>query len=150
LFFGAVHFGLLRKLSKRTPFRPAIIESGKALQLYSTHLGLMSIAFAITVVAHIAYYLSFYCAAESLHATRSASISLIDILSIMPLVNTVTALPISFGGVGVRETLFQELLGNLAYVPPAIAAVTASLGFVMQASWGLVGAGVYLVAWQKK
>src|SRR4051812_33560982 len=83
LFFGAVHFGLPRKLSKRTPFRPAIIESGKALQLYGTHLGLMSIAFAITVVAHIAYYLSFYCAAESLHATGSASISLIDILSIM-------------------------------------------------------------------
>ena len=68
----------------------------------------------------------------------------------MPLVNTVTALPVSFGGVGVRETLFQELLGNLAHVPPAIAALTASLGFVIQASWGLIGAGVYLVSLQKK
>jgi len=68
----------------------------------------------------------------------------------MPLVNTVTALPISFGGVGVREMLFQELLGNLAHVPAAISAVTASLGFVIQASWGLIGAGVYLVSSQKK
>jgi uncharacterized membrane protein YbhN (UPF0104 family) len=64
----------------------------------------------------------------------------------MPLVNTVTALPVSFGGVGVRETLFQELLGNLAHVPPAIAAVSASLGFVIQASWGLLGAAVFLVS----
>lgn len=150
LLFGAVRFGLLRKLPKRTPFRAAIMESGKALQLYGAHLGLMSIAFAITVVAHIVFYLTFYCAADSLHGTRSASLSIIDILSIMPLVNTVTALPISFGGVGVRETLFQELLGNLAHVPPAIAAVTASLGFVIQASWGLLGAAIYLVSLHKK
>ena len=150
LFFGAVHFGLLRKLSKRTPFRPAIIESGKALQLYGTYPGVMSVAFAITVVAHLVYYLSYYCAAQSLQGARTAALSLTDILSIMPLVNTVTALPVSFGGVGVRETLFQELLGNLAHVPPAIAALTASLGFVIQASWGLIGAGVYLVSLQKK
>ncbi|HEY2681801.1 MAG TPA: lysylphosphatidylglycerol synthase transmembrane domain-containing protein [Candidatus Udaeobacter sp.] len=150
LLFGAVRFGLLRKLPKRMPFRAAITESGKALQLYGAHLGLMSIGFAITVVAHLIYYLSFYCAAQSLHGTRSASLSLTDILSIMPLVNTVTALPISFGGIGVRETLFQELLGNLAHVPPAIAAVTASLGFVIQASWGLLGAAIYLVSSHKK
>jgi uncharacterized membrane protein YbhN (UPF0104 family) len=148
LFFGAVHVGLLRKLSKRTPFRPAIIESGKALQLYGKRPGVMSVAFAITVVAHLVYYLSYYCAAESLPEARTAGLSLTDILSIMPLVNTVTALPVSFGGVGVRETLFQELLGNLAHVPPAIAAVSASLGFVIQASWGLLGAAVFLV-WQK-
>src|SRR5207248_970320 len=116
LFFGAVYFGLLRKLSKRIPFRPAIVESGKALRLYGAHPGIMGIAFAITVVAHIAYYLSFYCATQSLHGTRTAAVSVTDILSIMPLVNTVTALLISFGGVGVLETLFQELLGNLAHV----------------------------------
>jgi len=51
-----------------------------------------------------------------------------------------TALPISIGGVGVRETLFQELLGTLAQVPPALAALTASLGFLVQASWSLLGA----------
>ena len=146
LLFVTVHFGLLRKLPKRTPFRPAIMESGKALQVYGAHLRIMSIAFAITVVAHIAYYLTFYCAAESLHGTRTATLSVTDILSIMPLVNTVTALPISFGGVGVRETLFQELLGNLAHVPPAIAAISASLGFLIQASWGLLGAVVFLAA----
>jgi uncharacterized membrane protein YbhN (UPF0104 family) len=150
LLFGAVHFGLLRKLPTRMPFRAAITESGKALRLYGAHLGLMSIAFAITIVAHIVLYLTFYCAAESLQGTPSASLSVIDILSIMPLVNTVTALPISFGGVGVRETLFQELLGNLAHVPPAIAAVTASLGFVIQASWGLLGAAIYLMSPHKK
>jgi hypothetical protein len=64
----------------------------------------------------------------------------------MPLVNTVTSVPISFGGAGVRETLFQQLLGNLAHVPEAIAAFSASLGFAIQASWGLLGAAVYLLS----
>jgi hypothetical protein len=70
-------------------------------------------------------------------------------MAIMPLVNTITSLPISLGGVGVRETLFQELLGNLAHVPAAIAAFSASLGFAVQASWGLCGAAAYLLLRQR-
>ena len=146
LLFCAVRFRLRQKLPKRTPFRRVIIESGRALNRYGGHLGAMSAAFAITVIAHVAYYLSFYCAAQSLHGTRSGALNVTDILSIMPLVNTITALPISFGGIGVRETLFQELLGNLAHVPPAIAAISASLGFMIQASWGLLGAAAYLLS----
>jgi hypothetical protein len=62
----------------------------------------------------------------------------------MPLVNTITGVPISFGGVGVRETLFQTLLGQLAQVPPALAALSASLGYAIQASWGVIGGLAYL------
>ncbi|MGE5214462.1 MAG: hypothetical protein ACM3NN_12325 [Nitrospirota bacterium] len=76
-------------------------------------------------------------------ATLSVA-TLADILTIMPLVNTITSLPILLGGVGVRETLFQELLGHLAHVPPAIAAFTASLGYTNQISWALVGGAVFL------
>src|SRR6266516_430386 len=146
VLFGAVGFGLLRKLPKRTPFRKAIIEMGQALDLYRAHLGTMTLAFVITIISHLAYYLSYYCAGQSLHRAAGHFASLTDMLSIMPLVNTVTSVPISFGGAGVRETLFQQLLGNLAYVPAAIAALSASLGFAIQASWGLLGAGVYLLS----
>ena len=143
--FAAIGFGLLRKLPRRTPFRKSIIESGDALILYRDHRVVMAVAFFITIVSHIAYYLSYYCAAQSLHAAGRVA-GLADMLSIMPLVNTVTSIPISFGGAGVRETLFQELLGNLAHVPKAIAAFSASLGFAIQASWGLLGAAIYLFA----
>jgi uncharacterized protein (TIRG00374 family) len=145
LLFVAAGFGLLHRLPKKTPFRKTIIESGEALDLYRTHSAILAVAFSITIVSHIAYYLSYYCAGQSLHAAGRVA-GLIDMLSIMPLVNTVTALPISFGGTGVRETLFQELLGNLSYVPQALAAFSASLGYAIQASWGLLGAGVYLLS----
>jgi hypothetical protein len=69
---------------------------------------------------------------------------LADILTIMPLVNTITSLPISLGGVGVRETLLQALLGHLTHVPPTIAAFTASLGSTNQISWAVVGSGIFL------
>jgi hypothetical protein len=69
---------------------------------------------------------------------------LIDFFSVMPLVNTITGVPISFGGVGLRETLFQTLLGQLAHVPAALAALSASLGYAVQASWGVVGGLAYL------
>ena len=144
LFFAA-GFGLLHKLPKQMPFRKEIVESAEALKLYRAHVWPMVSLFGITVASHMAYYVSFYCAAQSLHgAARSAS--LVDMLSIMPLVNTVTSLPISLGGVGVRETLFQELLGNLAHMPSALAALAASLGFVVQASWGVIGAETFLLS----
>jgi uncharacterized protein (TIRG00374 family) len=145
LLFSAVRFGLLGKVPKQTPFRKTIVESGEALNLYRGRPAIMAVLFLITIVSHVAYYLSYYCAGQSLHAAGRVA-SLADMLSIMPLVNTVTALPISFGGAGLRETLFQELLGNLAHVPKAIAAFSASLGFAIQASWGLLGAAVYLLS----
>jgi len=143
--FGAVGFRVLHRLPQRTPLRKTIIESGEALRRYRMHPAAMILAFAITIVSHSAYYLSYYCAGQSLHAAGHMA-GLIDMLSIMPLVNTVTSLPISFGGAGVREALFQQLLGHLAHVPPALAAFSASLGFAIQASWGLLGAAVYLLS----
>ena len=144
LLFWLASAGLLSELPKVTPFRKVIIESGEALRRYRTHLVTMAFAFLITVAAHLAYYTSYYCAGESLHASAGHAASLADILSIMPLVDTIVSVPISLGGVGVRETLFQELLGNLSHVPPALAAFTGSLGFMNQAAWGLVGAAIFL------
>ena len=146
--FVAAGFGWLNKLPKRMPFRAQFIESGNALNLYAKHRVVMLSAFVLTVMSHLAYYLSYYCAAESLHRASGPTATLADMLTIMPIVNTVTGVPISFGGVGVRETLFQQLLGNLAHVPPAIAALAASLGFAIQASWSLLGAGAFLLSRQ--
>ena len=146
LLFWLGSAGLLSELPRATPFRKVIIESGEALRRYRTHLLTMAFAFLITIAAHLAYYTSYYCAGQSLHASAGHAASLADILSIMPLVDTIVSVPISLGGVGVRETLFQELLGNLSHVPPALAAFTGSLGFMNQAAWGLVGAAIFLAS----
>jgi glycosyltransferase 2 family protein len=146
LLFWLVKSGLLRRLPQATPFREPIIQSGRALLRYRAHLVAMAFAFLITVASHVAYYTSFYCAGRSLRVAPGYAATLVDILCIMPLVNTITSIPISIGGAGVRETLFQQLLGNLAHVPAAIAAFTASLGYANQISWALVGGAVFLLS----
>jgi len=106
LLFWFASAGVLSELPKVTPFRKVIIKSGEALRRYRTHLLTMAFAFLITVAAHPAYYTSYYCAGASLHASAGRAASLADILSIMPLVETIVSVPISLEGVGVRETLF--------------------------------------------
>ena len=49
-----------------------------------------------------------------------------DIFAIMPIVNTIVSLPVSVGGVGVREGLFSVLLGSLTGLSGAVAVVISS------------------------
>jgi glycosyltransferase 2 family protein len=141
LFFWLARFG---RLPKTIPFRYEVIQSGNALLRYRAHPAAMALAFSITIASHVAYYINFFCAGEALRAATGHAARLVDVLSIMPLVNTITSVPISLGGAGVREALFQELLGTLSRVPPAIAAFTASLGYLNQISWALVGGAIFL------
>ena len=146
VLFWLVRSGLLRQLPKPTPFRKSIVQFGSALLRYRLYPAGMALAFVITVVAHLSYYMGFYCAGQALRGAAGQAASLADILSIMPLVNTITSVPISIGGAGVREILFQELLGHLAHIPPGIAAFTASLGYANQISWALVGGVLFLLS----
>ena len=62
----------------------------------------------------------------------------------MPIVATVTALPISIGGAGLREGLFIQILGALYATPESIATLVSLSGFMMQVFWSLVGGVIYL------
>jgi glycosyltransferase 2 family protein len=146
LVFWLANSSSLYRLPKALPLRKVVVQSGEALLRYRSQLGVMTLVFVITIVAHLAYYTNYYCAGEALRMSKGHAASLADILSIMPLVDTIISMPISIGGLGLRETLFQELLGNLAHVPPALAAFTASLGYAIQVFWGLVGAAIFLAS----
>jgi hypothetical protein len=140
-----VGYGILNRLPEPFPFRGAIVEAGEALRLYGRQPWICATALGLTTLSHLAYYVTYYCAARSLHGAAGRSPGFIDFVSIMPLVNTITGVPISFGGVGLRETLFQKLLGHLVGVPAAVGALAASLGYAIQASWGLIGGISYLL-----
>ena len=141
----AVRFGLLDRLPRKLPFRRGIRKAGAAVDLYASRPGVCGWALGLTILSHLVYYLTYYCAAASLHRAAGMTPRLLDFISIMPLVNSITGVPISFGGVGLRETLFQRLLGDLAGMPLAPAALAASLGYAIQASWGVLGGLAYLL-----
>jgi uncharacterized membrane protein YbhN (UPF0104 family) len=143
--FVAVRFGLLNRLPKKFPFRRGILKAGAAVNLYASRPDVCLGALGLTILSHLGYYLTYYCAAASLHRGAGMTPRVLDFMSIMPLVNSITGVPISFGGVGLRETLFQKLLGDLAGMPLASAALAASLGYALQASWGVLGGLAYLL-----
>ena len=62
---------------------------------------------------------------------------------IMPIVNVLAAMPISLGGLGVREGLFQVFLNCLCGVSEAVAVVISSTGYFLMLIWGIGGGLLY-------
>ncbi|EDY18486.1 integral membrane protein-like protein [Chthoniobacter flavus Ellin428] len=105
---------------------------------YRLGSGVLLVALLTTVAAHLCYAGSFYCSGEAF-ASYGPTASCLDMLAITPIVNTFTSLPISFSGIGVRESLLQVFLNDLCGVPIGVAVLIGSLGFVIRALWAVLG-----------
>lgn len=86
------------------------------------------------------YYGGFYCAARAVNAGATLG----QIFSIMPIVTIITSLPVSVSGIGIREGLFERLLGDLSGTPPEVASLVSLLGFAIFTFYGVLGAVVYV------
>jgi uncharacterized membrane protein YbhN (UPF0104 family) len=153
LFFsaGGVHFawivsrhGLIHKLPARLPGRDKLAELALAFTLYGRAWRASLAALAISILAHIGYFTVFYCAAQAFQQEGTRLPSFTDLCTIMPVVNVLAAMPVSLGGLGVREGLFQIFLSRLCGVSEAVAVVISSTGFLLTLVWGLIGGVVYL------
>ena len=82
----------------------------------------------------------FYCAAQAVHA----SVSFLDMITIMPIVTSIISLPITPGGVGFRESLFEILLSDLCNVPREVGVLISLLGFSYFVLFGMIGGICYL------
>jgi uncharacterized membrane protein YbhN (UPF0104 family) len=158
---GAVGMLVLSLMVARLPWlsmlenHPAVgakmREIGQIFRAYRRHWPRMIHALLNTLAAHVFYFITFYCAARALGAFDGPGAKPLhgfwDVFCIMPIVNTLTALPISLAGIGIRESLFQVLLNDLCGIAPGVGAATGSLGFVMRAVWGMPG-GVLLLRYR--
>ena len=136
-------FGLIHKLPARLPGRDRLAELALAYNLYGRAWKASAASFVLSVGAHLGYFAMFYCAAASFSAASSIP-TFAELCAIMPIINTLTALPISVGGLGVREKLFQIFLGDLCGVSDAVAAVMSTAGYGLSLVWGLLGGVLYL------
>jgi len=130
-------------LEKNPVMGEKLRDVGATFRAYRRHWPRMIQALLNTLAAHIFYFLTVYCAARALGAFDGPGSKpwhgFWDVFCIMPIVNTLTALPISLAGIGVRETLFQVLLNDLCGIAAGVGAAIGSLGFTMRVVWGLPG-----------
>src|SRR6201987_4166469 len=133
-------FKLLHSLPARFPGRDRLIEISAAYHLYAHHWRATLVAFGASVVGHLATFATFLFAAYAL----GARVPLVDFFAVMPVERTISALPISFAGIGLREKVLQIMLNGLCGVPEAKAILIGSLSFVIILICCLPGAFIYL------
>ncbi|MEN9469945.1 MAG: hypothetical protein RL630_1678 [Verrucomicrobiota bacterium] len=89
----------------------------------------------ISYVALIFHFTTYYWSCRS----YEIPVSFFNILTIMPIIDTITMLPITLYGIGLRETLFKHLLGGLYGIPNGSVVMASLTGFALQAAVALLG-----------
>jgi len=93
-----------------------------------------------SIILLIAYFASFWCGLRAVGGTASLE----SVISAMPVIDAVSAMPISVAGVGVRESTFQVLMKDLAGVTAEVAVAASLGGFACNTLWALLGAFFFL------
>ena len=133
-------FNLFRWLPHKFPGRDKLIEIAAAYHLYARHWIATSVAFCASLVAHLATFTTFLCAAYALRA----DVIVTNFFAVMPIERTISALPISFAGVGIRERVLQTMLHEVCGVNEGVAVLIGSLSFLIMVICCLPGGIVYL------
>jgi uncharacterized protein (TIRG00374 family) len=127
---------LANRLPRHTPFRDRLIETSEAYHVFAR--AKVSLLWAFILSFPVLF--SFYCAAQAVHAR----VSFLDMITIMPIVTSIISLPITPGGVGFRESLFEILLSDLCKVPGEVGVLISLLGFSYFVLFGMIGGICYL------
>lgn len=138
-------FGLVHRLPTKFPGRDKLGEMAMAYNVYGRAIVPCGIAFILSIIAHVGNFGVFYCAIRSLATSGMEIPTLAKFYAIMPIIGTITSLPISIGGVGWREKLFEDFLGGLLAASAGVAVAISSMGYLMTLAWGLVGGAVYML-----
>jgi len=132
-------FNLFHLLPHKFPGRDKLIEIAAAYHLYARHWVATFFAFLASLVAHLATFTTFLCVAYAFHA----NVKVIDFFAVLPIERTITAVPISLAGVGLREQILQVMLHNLCGVEVAVAKLIGTMSFLVMLFSSLPGGIVY-------
>jgi uncharacterized protein (TIRG00374 family) len=130
--------GLTNRLPKWAPFPDFVRKMGAGYAKLAEDWGGSLKAMGLSLAMLAGYFAVYWCSARAL----GFGISFIDMSTLIPAADMISALPISIGGLGVREGTFVLMLGQLSDVPKALAVSISLAGYLMNSSWGLVGAAI--------
>lgn len=139
--FVVTGFNLLDRMPRWVPCRAKMIEMGDAYHDFARAWKESVWGFFLSAFSMFTYFAAFYCAARAFHY----DLPFWDFCALMPTITVIVALPVSVSGLGVREKLFEELLGALFGVPAEIAVLISLVGFLVYLFWSLLGVLPYLL-----
>lgn len=131
----------VRALLQKLPHYATLKRMIDAYRTYASHPALLLKTMLISFGAHLAVMVSIYCVGRGLGIVTANG--LIDYLLYLPIINSVTAIPISISGFGVRELMYAEMFGAVGVTGSAAVALSL-LGFIVMLFWSMVGSLFYL------
>ena len=135
---------LIHRLPEKLPGRNFLATLSGTYALYGrAWLATLSAVF-ISMLAHGAHYTTFYCASRAIEMSGPRKPNALELYSALPVIETVAALPITPGGLGTREKLFDDMLTSLCDLDEGIAPSISMIGYFCIAFWGLLGGVFYL------
>ncbi len=132
------HWAFFKKLSERTSFGALVNRIYNAFHLCFRHPGLLT----KTILLSLGNHLSLIFCAYFLGSALEIEMPFLDYLKIFPVINAISAIPVTPGGLGTREGATVFLLGVL-HVPAAAAIALSLLIYVTILGWSLIGGIVY-------
>ena len=127
--------GVTNRVPKWAPFRDKMLQLLELYYLFVARWPQTLLASGLSCLMMLGYFSVFYCSMQA----YGVKMDLSQVFALMPAVDVISAMPISLGGVGVREKLFVILLGDLAGVAEVTAVWISLTGFLTTLFWGLLG-----------
>ncbi len=138
--------GIVDRWPARLPGREKLASLAGAYFRCAVEWPRSLLAVAISCVMLILYFLTFFFSARACGLEMGAG----DFLAIMPAVDILAGLPVSLGGLGVREAVFVLLLGQLAGVAGGVSVTISLTGYFLSALWALPGAVLWMMGGRQR
>ncbi len=115
---------------------------GDALSLYRERRAVLWETFGISVAIHLLLGVEFFFLGKALHESQ---MTLPQYLLTTQLANASAILPITPGGLGIRDTIAEVLFQNFGAEPAVVATTIPLLYSAILVFWGLVGAIAFAI-----
>ena len=133
-------FHLASRLPEKIPGHAAILDIARAFSVYARDWKAIVAAILISIPLNLFIFGAGIFSAYAFKGNPGAA----AMTSVIPIVNTISSLPISLAGIGVREKLFATMLHSMYGTPEDLGVLISITGFALAVLWGLVGGGVSL------
>ena len=134
-------FHLASRIPATMPGHAAILDTARAFSVYARDWKAVVAAVLISLPLNLFIFCGAIFAATAFPGNPGPA----AMTSVIPIVNTISALPISLAGIGVREKLFSSMLHSLYGTPEDLGVLISITGFAIMVCWSLIGGVVSML-----
>lgn len=119
---------------------PILRKIPEIYDVYRRNWRLTAVGLGCSMLMMLAFFASFWCGLRAV----GGGATLGSVMTAMPVIDGLSSVPVSIGGIGIRENLFMMLLPALADISREIARDASLAGFACNVFWALLGALFFL------